>query len=113
MLRRPVRIFCACLAVRSIPNLEDGSMKPVMIGLALLGLAALTGPSAVSADESPWQVVQDISASPNVPTVEDDDSQSALLIAIGVDPSDAPLPSQLPALAGDEASAAVEALDVP
>jgi hypothetical protein len=75
-----------------------------MIGLSLFGLLALASPLAVSADEG---------VSVNVPTASDDASQVAMVIAIGGDPAAAPLPSQLPGLANEEALGAALASIAP
>ena len=87
-------------------------MRRALITLSVFGLVALASPLAVSADEGSFASAGG-GVSVNVPTAADDDSQSALVIAMGGDPTDAPLPSQLPALAGDEALGAVLASIAP
>src|SRR5262245_52611483 len=82
---------------------EDDRMRNALIGLSLFGLLALASPLAVSAD----------GGSVNVPTAADDVSQAAMVIDIGGEPTDAPLPSHLPALAPDEALDAVLASVAP
>jgi hypothetical protein len=81
-------------------------MRRAFVGPSLLGLLALASPLAVSADEGA-SALRSAGTSVNVPTAADDASQAAMVSDIGGDPTDAPLPSRLPALAGEEALGAV------
>jgi hypothetical protein len=87
-------------------------MRRAFIALSVFGLVALASPLAVSADEGSF-VSAGSGVSVNVPTAADDDSQAAMVIDICGDPADAPLPSHLPALAGEEALGAVLASIAP